>query len=413
MTEETPLKSEIDPIELFGEDVLSGDKSSLKEQKPSTVKKNKSKSPTIKKTKTKKSENKTKKTKSAKSRKNSNLEEQIEEQKIIPEKEKQELKEEEKEEKEEKNIETTTDETNKENVEVKKKKKKKKQETETETESKNNDNSTISDVQKKNEKVGKKKGKKKKAADNDEQTNEEQTANKSKIKEKSKDKTKGKKKEKENAKIEDPKQCVYDYMKSQNRPYSLINIFDNLHGAVKKSQLQKILDELVSEGSLIVKEYNTKIYLFNQEKLDIKVSQADLDQLEKEISEQREKNKELREILNAKNNELRILTSTLTDEELELKIIDMQKEINNMKNKVEDIKNNKIEPVPPEKMNEVKTNYEEKIKNYKKTKKICEEIIGELSEGLEMSVKELYRKIGIENDDALLKELGIDPKMLK
>ena len=71
-------------------------------------------------------------------------------------------------------------------------------------------------------------------------------------------------------------------MKTQNRPYSLVNIFDNLHGAIKKSQLGKILDALVEEGSLIMKEYNSKIYLFNQDKLDIKVTDADIEQIQKE-----------------------------------------------------------------------------------------------------------------------------------
>ena len=82
-------------------------------------------------------------------------------------------------------------------------------------------------------------------------------------------------------------------MKTQNRPYSLINIFDNLHGAVKKSQLVKILDTLVDEGSLIMKEYNTKIYLFNQDKLDIKVTDADIEQIQKENENKQKLNLEI------------------------------------------------------------------------------------------------------------------------
>jgi hypothetical protein len=30
---------------------------------------------------------------------------------------------------------------------------------------------------------------------------------------------------------------VVEYLKKQNRPYSLLNVFDNLHGAVKKGPL--------------------------------------------------------------------------------------------------------------------------------------------------------------------------------
>lgn len=42
-----------------------------------------------------------------------------------------------------------------------------------------------------------------------------------------------------------------EYMKKANRPYSLINIFDNLHGKVKKIELQKKLDNLVVKVCLL------------------------------------------------------------------------------------------------------------------------------------------------------------------
>lgn len=33
-------------------------------------------------------------------------------------------------------------------------------------------------------------------------------------------------------------------MQKQNRPYNLLNVFDNLHGKVKKAELEIILNEL-------------------------------------------------------------------------------------------------------------------------------------------------------------------------
>ncbi len=234
---------------------------------------------------------------------------------------------------------------------------------------------------------------------------------KSKARGKSKDKSKPKKKE-ENIKIDDPKQYVYNYMKTQNRPYSLVNIFDNLHGAIKKSQLGKILDALVEEGSLIMKEYNSKIYLFNQDKLDIKVTDADIDQIQKEIDANREEHKKLRDEIASKSNELKILTLTLTDDELKAKIKELKKELAKMKVKVDDIKENKIDPIPPEKMNEAKENFEKELKVFKKTKKICTEIINDISDGLELKLKDTYEKIGIENDDELMKQLNIDKNLI-
>jgi 26S proteasome regulatory subunit (ATPase 3-interacting protein) len=201
-------------------------------------------------------------------------------------------------------------------------------------------------------------------------------------------------------------------MKTQNRPYSLINIFDNLHGAVKKSQLIKILDSLVDEGFLIMKEYNTKIYLFNQDKLDIKVSEADIDKVQKEIDEKREENKALKDEISSKLNELKLLTSTYTDEELKNRIKELKKELSKIKVKVDDIKANKIDPVPPEKMAEAKEYFEKELKVFKKTKKICLDIVSDISDGLELKLSETFEKIGIETDDDLIKQLGIDQNLI-
>ena len=264
-----------------------------------------------------------------------------------------------------------------------------------------------------NDKKEKKKGKKKKKTSDegiDESKNEKNEV-KSKARGKSKDKSKNKKKE-ETIKIDDPKKYVYDYMKTQNRPYSLINIFDNLHGAVKKAQLGKILDALVEEGSLIMKEYNTKIYLFNQDKLDIKVTDADIDKIQKEIDEKREENKKLKEEISSKANELKILTLSLTDDELKAKIKELKKELSKMKIKVDDIKENKIDPIPPEKMNEARENFEKELKVFKKTKKICVDIINDISEGMELKLKDTYDKIGIETDDDLIKQLNVDQTLI-
>lgn len=39
---------------------------------------------------------------------------------------------------------------------------------------------------------------------------------------------------------------ILEYMLKQNRPYSVLNIFDNLHGKIKKSDIEKSLNSLVA-----------------------------------------------------------------------------------------------------------------------------------------------------------------------
>ena len=198
-------------------------------------------------------------------------------------------------------------------------------------------------------------------------------------------------------------------MINQNRPYSLINIFDNLHGNVKKGQLQKILDSLTEEKKLIMKEYNTKIYLANQDNFP-QVSEEELNKLDNDINLIREENKKLKEEYNIKNVELKTISATYTDKELDEKIKELKKEIMEKEKKVNLIKSNSIEPIPIEKMNEAEKNYQNSKKNYKKIKKICMGIIDQISESLEMKTAKLMDDIGIENDNELLKQYKIDPK---
>ncbi|KEG01453.1 Tat binding protein 1(TBP-1)-interacting protein, putative [Plasmodium vinckei vinckei] len=67
----------------------------------------------------------------------------------------------------------------------------------------------------------------------------------------------------------DAKEKIYKYMRQTNRPYSVINVYDNLHGMISKNSVQKIMDELSIENKLQCKEYGkAKIYLINQKEFE-------------------------------------------------------------------------------------------------------------------------------------------------
>lgn len=82
-------------------------------------------------------------------------------------------------------------------------------------------------------------------------------------------------------------ELVLDYMTKQNRPYSLINIFDNLHAAVKKPLLEKVLDDLCEENKLRVKDFNkNKIYMLDQSQF--KITTQEMEELTKKMAELRD-----------------------------------------------------------------------------------------------------------------------------
>ena len=57
-------------------------------------------------------------------------------------------------------------------------------------------------------------------------------------------------------------------MTKQNRPYNALNVFDNLHGKIKKAILENILNDLTDEFKLTCKEFGkNKVYFLNQDNL--------------------------------------------------------------------------------------------------------------------------------------------------
>lgn len=54
---------------------------------------------------------------------------------------------------------------------------------------------------------------------------------------------------------------ILEYVNTQNRPYSVINIFDNLRKAVGKPAVQRIVDQLADQNKIVRKEFGkAKIY---------------------------------------------------------------------------------------------------------------------------------------------------------
>ena len=96
------------------------------------------------------------------------------------------------------------------------------------------------------------------------------------------------------------KKLIVQYMKQQNRPYSAIQVFDNLHKRIPKSTVEKVLSVLSEQNSssdgsegpvLRCKDYGkAKIYFYNQMQLptlsdnEIGKIDAEIALLNKEVS---------------------------------------------------------------------------------------------------------------------------------
>jgi hypothetical protein len=117
------------------------------------------------------------------------------------------------------------------------------------------------------------------------------------------------------------KSLIMRYMKLQNRPYSLLQIFENLHKRIQKSTLERCLHALCENqdpsNRLICKEYGkAKIYYPDQSAFmtlsnhEMALIQSEIDRLSKEVEKKREEEK-------AMQMKISMLAAEPTDDELD------------------------------------------------------------------------------------------------
>ena len=82
-------------------------------------------------------------------------------------------------------------------------------------------------------------------------------------------------------------QAVLVYMEQQNRPYSIQNIMDNMHGRIPKKICENVLQKLTDQAHLVCKEFGkAKVYLANQNKF-AETNPKQLEELDQTISDKR------------------------------------------------------------------------------------------------------------------------------
>ncbi|KAH8581865.1 uncharacterized protein ELE39_003668 [Cryptosporidium sp. chipmunk genotype I] len=84
--------------------------------------------------------------------------------------------------------------------------------------------------------------------------------------------------------VGDAGEAIFNYMKEQNRPYSVQNVVDNLHNIYSKKQVTDEMERLATEGKFVCKEYGKqKVYLVDQS--DCKeLNKEEMEALDKSIS---------------------------------------------------------------------------------------------------------------------------------
>ncbi|KAG8200387.1 hypothetical protein JTE90_028565 [Oedothorax gibbosus] len=197
-----------------------------------------------------------------------------------------------------------------------------------------------------------------------------------------------------------PSQLILTYLKDQNRPYSAIDIFNNLHKEHGKTAVVKALDLLVSESKVKEKTYGKqKIYFIDQNEFATSEN-TNLASMDAEINNMTHTLTEFQKQIKNSESVLGNLDKSLTTEAAMAELNALNKEIPQLKEKLHSLESNKSQVGPKEKeaLYKAKMKY---CKEWQKRKRLANDMIDAILEGYPKDKKHLYEEVGFETDGEL------------
>lgn len=192
--------------------------------------------------------------------------------------------------------------------------------------------------------------------------------------------------------------AILGYVKAQNRPYSSNDIFNNLHKEHGKTAVVRALDQLALDGKIKEKTYGKqKIYFANQDEFP-DVAEAELSAMDQEIGDLNAKLQEVTRQLQARESQLSALSHSLTTEQLVEKIATVSEERDRLKARLEKLTSNTTFVEPEEKDRIYKDN-EKFVKEWRKRKRLANDVIDAILEGYPKGKKALLEETGVETDE--------------
>ncbi|ETW35601.1 hypothetical protein PFTANZ_03696 [Plasmodium falciparum Tanzania (2000708)] len=198
----------------------------------------------------------------------------------------------------------------------------------------------------------------------------------------------------------DAKDKILKYMKKANRPYSVINVYDNLHGCINKNNVQRFMDELSKENKLQCKEYGkAKVYLINQKEFK-SLNTNEMNKLKMDMELVQEQN-ELFKI--DFNNLVKKKKKLLQDLELIQNLEEYKKKIQNIEDEIKSYEQmNKNSKFTIEEIEHIKKNHGYLHFMWLKRKTLCIEIIKCIATLTEKDTKGVIYHLGIDVDEDVI-----------
>lgn len=197
----------------------------------------------------------------------------------------------------------------------------------------------------------------------------------------------------------DSSEVVIKYLRDQNRPYSANDIFNNLHEEIKKPTVQKALDKLVEQGRITEKVYGKqKVYVVKQEHLNAKDPGQELHDLDSKLNALSQQLASAEQELKSSENQFHELQFCPTTREAHEEQKVLENKVKLLKEKLESISKNTVK-IPEDNKERMQKDHENNMKEWKKRKRLCMDIIESILESYPNSKRSLLDEMGIETDE--------------
>lgn len=198
---------------------------------------------------------------------------------------------------------------------------------------------------------------------------------------------------------ENIKETVLKHLQSQNRPFSANDITQNLKD-VSKSGVLKAIENLVEENKVLEKSYGKqKVYCVKQEDgADPINMEIELTELDSKIVDLTENIKTAEQELKVNEGLLKDLQNQPTTEAALKEKEELESCVNKLEEKFESLSKSKVQ-ISDKERESIKNENEKYMREYRKRKRICMDIVNSILENYPKTKKALLEEVGIETDE--------------
>ncbi|KAL5078747.1 hypothetical protein RYX36_007168 [Vicia faba] len=192
---------------------------------------------------------------------------------------------------------------------------------------------------------------------------------------------------------------VLNFVNEQNRPLNTQNVADALQKFnLKKTAIQKALDNLADGGKISFKEYGKqKIYVARQDQFEIP-NNDELTQMKEQNANLQKQLEDQKKAISDIEAEIKSLQSNLTLEQICEKEVDLRMEVQELETKLNKLCEG-VTLVKPEERELVVKMLSEKISQWRKRKRMFRDLWDTLTENSPKDPREFKEELGIEYDE--------------